>query len=243
MAALTRPALEYLFLVSAAVEFVLACWPRRAAPVTCRRSLGLALSCGYASEVLVQRIALDQMNWSEFGKSFVCWSPDGNGMGSLLWGQGGCARFQLDPRPDTFYWIGNTALMDSTIAAAGGLAHHFSYLMHTFILPQLPWHLPVSIPLAMRGILINHYWSFVLTLVCVAMIWLALRDGDRRLLIVALPGWFMLTFHALCAVNQVRYNLMLVVPFALAGGLMLDHAWARWACAPASDGELQVYRS
>jgi len=75
----------------------------------------------------------------------------------------------------------------------------------------------------------------VLAFVCAAVTWRALRTGNQRVLIVTLPGWFMLAFHAACAVNQVRYNLMLVVPFSLAGGLALDHAWARWGRLPSAD--------
>ena len=253
LAALTRPAFEYLFLASAATGLTLALLqsPRRQAfiralcfvaggcavmlPWIVRNDLVLsrpALSFGYASEVLVQRIAFDAMSWTEFGQSFVCWLPDGSGMGTLLWGAGACARFQLEQRADTFYWIGNTTLLHSTVAAAGGLDHHLSYLVHTYIIPDLAWHVMVSIPLALRGVSINHYWGFVLTFVCAAMTWRALRTGDRRILIVTLPGWFMLAFHAACAVNQVRYNLMLVVPFALAGGLALDNAWIRWKRLP-----------
>ena len=249
-AALTRPAFEYLFLAAAAVGLCLAV--RHAArgrgwasllgfaigggavmlPWILRNALVLgrpALSFGYASEVLVQRIAFNAMSWGEYGRSFVCWLPDGSGMGSLIWGPGACGRFQLEPRADTFYWIGNTTLLDSTLVAAGGLAHHLGYLIHTYIVPHLGWHILVSIPLAIRGISINHYWGFVLTFVCAAATWRALRAGDQRFLIVALPGWFMLAFHALCAVNQVRYNLMLVVPYALAGGMLLDRVWTRWA--------------
>jgi len=256
LAALTRPAFEYLFLASAAAGVVLALLhanKRRGfglaasfvvggcivmLPWIVRNALVLArpaLSFGYASEVLVQRIAFDQMTWTEFGKSFVCWLPDGSGMGTLLWGPGGCARFQLEPRAETFYWIGNTTLLDSTIAAAGGLTHHLGYLLRAYIFPKLPWHVMVSIPMALRGIAINHYWGLVLAFVCAAVTWRALRTGNQRVLIVTLPGWFMLAFHAACAVNQVRYNLMLVVPFSLAGGLALDHAWARWGRLPSAD--------
>jgi len=56
----------------------------------------------------------------------------------------------------------------------------------------------------------------------------ALRRRDDALLAVTLPGWFMLGFHAAVAVNQERYNLMLVIPFSLAGGIALEHARQRW---------------
>lgn len=256
LAALTRPAFEYLFLAAGLAGACLALWrtPRQRAlvrvaafamgggavmaPWILRNDLVLgraALSFGYASEVLVQRLAFNQMTWTEYGRSFVCWLPDGSGMGSLIWGHGACARFQLEPRPDTFYWIGNTTLMDSSLAAAGGLPHHLDYLLHAYLLPHLAWHVLVSVPLALRGMSINHYWGFVLTFVCAAATWRALRAGDMRFLTVALPGWFMLAFHAAFAVSQVRFNLMLVVPYALAGGMLLDRIWTR-QLAPALAG-------
>lgn len=250
LAALTRPAFEYLFLASAVagVGFALFHHHHRHGlrlafcfaaggflvmlPWLLRNDLVLsraALSFGYASHILTERIAFDQMTLREFGRSFICWLPDGRGMGTLLWGPDGCEPFQLEQRADTFYWIGNTTLMDSTLAAAGGWQHHLDYLLRNYLIPQLPWHAMVSVPLALRGIMINHYWGFVLAFVCAGVTWRALRTGDRQMLIVALPGWFMLAFHAACAVNQVRYNLMLIVPFSLAGGIVLDTAWSRWA--------------
>jgi hypothetical protein len=93
----------------------------------------------------------------------------------------------------------------------------------------------VSLPLALRGIVIDHYWGFVLAFICAAVTWRALRTGDRRVLIVVLPGWLMLAFHAALAVNQGRYNLMLVVPFSLAGGMALDAGWTRWMRAVATE--------
>jgi hypothetical protein len=248
LAALTRPAFEELFLASAVTGVGLALFhhDRRQGlrlvlcfatggilvmlPWIVRNDLLLsrpALSFGYASHILTERIAFDQMTWREFGRSFICWLPDGRGMGTLLWGPAGCEPFQLEPRADTFYWIGNTTFMNSTLAAAGGWQHHMDYVVRNYLVPGLPWHIMVSVPLALRGITINHYWGFFLAFVCAAVTWRALRNGDHRMLLVTLPGWFMLAFHAACAVNQVRYNLMLVVPFSLAGGIALDAAWSR----------------
>ena len=40
------------------------------------------------------------------------------------------------------------------------------------------------------------------------------------LLALTLPAWFMLLFNAAVAVNQVRYNLMLVPPLAISGAIV-----------------------
>jgi len=57
----------------------------------------------------------------------------------------------------------------------------------------------------------------------------ALRRGHHAFLFVALPTWFMLALNAAVAVNQVRYNLMLIPPYALAGAMLACAAWDRGA--------------
>jgi 4-amino-4-deoxy-L-arabinose transferase-like glycosyltransferase len=192
-----------------------------------------ALTSGYASMILAQRVAFNQMSWREYALAYLCWLPDGNGMGSLLLGHDACARFQLDAHSDSFYGIGNTTFMQSSIAAAGGPDRQFDYLMHNFVLAQPLWHAAVTIPLALRGVWIDHYWGLVLAALCLMLTLRALRRGDDALLILTLPGWFMLAFHAAVSVNQTRYNLMLIVPFAIAGGIALDRTWLRWTIAHA----------
>jgi hypothetical protein len=121
-----------------------------------------------------------------------------------------------------------TTLMQETVAAAGGWEHHLGYLLREYIIPHAVWHAMVSIPFALRGAWIDHYWGFVLAPICAVVTWRAARRGDAAMLLVTLPGWFMLALHSAVAVNQVRYNLMLVLPFSLAGALAADAAWAKW---------------
>ncbi len=204
-----------------------------------------ALTYGYDSHTLVQRIAFDEMTWGEWGRSFVCWLPDGNATGRALFaGTDPCARFGWSDRPDTFYEIGQGPLMQETVRAAGGWEHHLDYLLTHFILREPLWHAAVTLPLALRGAWVEHYWGLVLAPCCLWLTGAALRrlwrarsqgaaslpEGTRRaagLLVLALPAWFMLLFNAAVAVNQVRYNLMLIPPFALSGALLLDRAWRR----------------
>jgi 4-amino-4-deoxy-L-arabinose transferase-like glycosyltransferase len=254
LATMTRPAFVYLLPAAAVVGMfialrrpghlrgmllaatfllggatVIAPWVARNAAVMSRP----AMTSGYASMILAQRVAFNQMSWREYALAYLCWLPDGNGMGSLLIGQNSCARFQLDAHSDSFYGIGNTTFMQSSIAVAGGPDRQFDYLMQNFVLAQPLWHAMVTIPLALRGVWIDHYWGFVLSAFCLLLTLRALRSGDDALLILTLPGWFMLVFHAAVSVNQTRYNLMLTVPFAIAGGIALDRAWRGWTIAHA----------
>jgi hypothetical protein len=253
LTALTRPAFLYLFYAVAAglvVAGVVAVWRGRgwslalllgafvvgfAVPVgpwVVRNAIVLGraeLSFGYASHTLVQRISFDAMTPREYALSFVCGLPDGTGLGRLLAGRGACDRFALDERPGTFYQIGTGPLLTQTLAAAGGYENHLSYLLHTYIYREPLKHALVTIPMALRGAWVDHYWGFVLGLLCLGVTGMAIRRRDAGFLTVALPAWFMLLFNAAVAVNQVRYNLMLVVPYAVASAMVaeivLSGAW------------------
>lgn len=243
LAALTRPAFFYLFLLSALAGIVVAALRRprvallrRAAAFALAGSLVLApwivrnaivlhdphLTAGYGPQVLVQRIAFDEMSWSEYRLSFLCWLPDGNGMGNLLFHQGACHRFQWADQPDNFYAIGNGPLMAESLARAGGWPHMLPYLLHTYILPHLLKFVMVTISLALRGAWVSRYWGLILMPICLYFTWLALRRFDALFLAASLPAWFMLLFYAALSVNQPRYNLMLIPPFALSGAMAIE---------------------
>ncbi|NPD68138.1 hypothetical protein HN018_12270 [Lichenicola cladoniae] len=192
-----------------------------------------SLTFGYASHTFVQRLSFDSMTWHEYGMSFVCWLPDGNGIGKSLAGAGACDRFGWDDHPDSFYSIGIGPMLADSLRQSGGWANHMSFLVHHYLLQdplrQLSWHAMVTLPLALRGLYVDHYWGFVLGPVCAVLTMRALlrrNDVDRRFLLLALPAWFMLAFNAAAAVNQVRYNLMLIVPFSIAGAMAIEVAIA-----------------
>lgn len=254
LAALTRPAFLYLIpacalgggllarrrgfwrvcAMLAGAVLTLAPWFVRNALVMGRP----ALTHGYDSHTLVQRIAFDTMTWREYGLSYVCWLPDGNETGRLLFGPGACDRFGWDEHQNSFYVLGLRHMLDETLAAAGGYEHHLGYLLQNYILRMPLKHLLVTIPLALRGAYVAHWWGFLLAFACVWWTVAAVRrrgpasDAKRfdrvAFLIVALPAWFMLAFNAAVAVNQVRYNLMLVPAYAAAGGLTFRAAVERW---------------
>ncbi len=244
LAALTRPA--FLYLIYAAVPVAgLAAWRARRgaleaagfaagaavtlAPWIIRNATVLgrpALSFGYASHTLVQRIAFDAMTWREYALSYMCWLPTGSALGRRYNPPAGCDRFGYDA-PDSFYLIGQRHLLDQTLTASGGYEHHMSYLLHTYIFAMPFWHVAVSVPLALRGAYIDKWWGFVLLGVSIWATIRAFRHRDWRYLAVILPAFFMLALNAGVAVNQVRYNLMLIPPYAIAGAMLLDLLWQR----------------
>jgi 4-amino-4-deoxy-L-arabinose transferase-like glycosyltransferase len=251
LAALTRPGFLYLIPVCALGGLVIgrrrALWRVVAmggaaalalAPWILRNEMLLgraSLTFGYDSHTLVQRIAFDTMSWREYALSFVCWLPDGNEIGRGLVGAGACDRFGWDEHPNSFYVLGLRHMLYETLAKSGGYANHLSYLLHAYIFRMPLKHLLVSIPLALRGAYVSHWWGFVLLMACLVWTVRAVRRprmGEMKFdrgvyLVTVLPALFMLAFNAGVAVNQVRYNLMLIPTYAIAGGLTLRHVALR----------------
>ena len=252
LTALTRPAFLYLvpmtllalalaarrrallpgaaFLAGAVA--MLAPWVARNAAVLGRA----ALTYGYDSHTLVQRIAFDTMTWREYARAYLCWLPDGTALGRGFLGPHGCDRFAWDNQPSSFYVLGLRHMLPETLAAAGGYDHHLRYLLTHYVFRMPVWHALVSVPLALRGAYVAHWWGFVLlpaALVCTVLATRRLRRGGRSdwsaaaFLVMALPAWFMLALNAGVAVNQVRYNLLLILPYAVAGAMMLHALWLR----------------
>jgi hypothetical protein len=189
-----------------------------------------SLTLGYGAHVLNERIAFDEMTPFEYRLSYLCWLPDGNGLGSYFFGRGACHRFQWSDYPDSFYSIGNGPLMQQSLAASGGWPQMFHYLMTTYILPHPIKHSLVTISLALRGAYISRYWGLILLPVSLWQTWIAFRGKDFTFLAVSLPAWVMLAFAAAISVNQPRYNLMLIAPFSIAGAVLIEALLVKWRC-------------
>ncbi len=252
LGALTRPALLYLLWAGLAAAALAAMRRRSTRPLASgaacavgagsvvlpwvlRNALRLhraALSFGYASHTLIQRVAFDAMTPREYGLSFVCWLPDGSGLGRLLDGRGACDRFGWAEHPHSFYAIGTGPLLRQSLAASGGWPNHLQYVVRHYLLAA-PWpHLLTTIPLALRGLYVDHYWGLLLAPVSAWTTLRALRRRQAAVLLLSLPAWFLLLFNAVVAVNQPRYNLLLVLPFSLAGAMLIEHALRRRAPVP-----------
>lgn len=182
-----------------------------------------AFTSSYGAHVLNERIAFDEMTWFEYRLSYLCWLPDGNGMGSLLFGPHTCDRFQWSSDPNSFYSIGNGQLMQQSLKASGGWPHMMPYLIKTYIIPHAFKHFLVTIPLALRGAYVNRYWGLILLPICLLMTWRALRRRDAQILILTMPAWINLLFVSAVSVDQPRYNLMLIIPYSISGAIMLEH--------------------
>lgn len=246
LAALTRPAYVYLFLAMIAVltlvaamrwarRLFLACilfalaygavvtpWMIRNAALTDR----FALTTGYAGDILAQRVAYNRMTWPEWGVSFVFWLPDfGDTLAHALFAKPSYAK--LDWEEGSYYATVAPALYKSYSSQVSNPDEIVSHILRTEILANPVKHALVTLPLAFRAIFIAKYWG-VAGLACfVALAIYSVRRRDYTILILSLPIWFMVAFHALISVSIPRYNLALIPFYAYAMAWVIHGAGCR----------------
>lgn len=236
--ALTRPAFVYLFYVCSFISLVRGLYERQAlalvflllgylltaGPWMLRNEVYLGsfgISKGYASFILVQRVAYNRMSWEEWGASFIYGLPDfGDSLAEDIFEPASYERFDYD-HPEGFYEIGNSSLRKETIEKAGGLEHHLSYLLKQEVIGNPFKHVMVTLSLAWRGMWVSKYWGFVTIPIFIGVFIVSLQQRRWGYVLFSLAPWFMLGFHAFTSVNVVRYNLILIPCLAIAGAILL----------------------
>ena len=250
LATLTRPSYLYLlFLLLAGLAAI--AWrhaPKRSlvhgtllaagfvavtAPWLIRNSVKFdswAFTRGYGEIVLAQRIAYNRMGWDEIGVAFVHWLPDfGDSLtrrnfpqrtyAKLGWGRG------------SYYRDGTQSVLLQAYASSGGRKGAVDHLINTEILGNPVKHAAVSVALAWRGMFIGKYWGLVGFLAFMAVIFRVRGDIRSRLIVIGLPAWAMVAFHAGVSVSIPRYNLPLIAPYAIAMACILHDPLRRFAVA------------
>ncbi len=225
---LTRPSYLYLFYAYAAVLFVwallkkdrkilvfpaalvccfvLVCLPWAARNMAQFGSPALT-GGGYAEAILAQRTAYNAMGWDELAVSFLYWFPDsGDALAQkffspetyakLGWGQG------------SYYAAGQAAIAGAS--SQKGAAE----VIRSDILGNFFKHSAVSVALAWRGIFIAKYWGVAGLAAFVAFAVRCIRRRNFEFLVISLPLWFMVAFHAGLSVSIPRYNLPLLGIYA-----------------------------
>ncbi|MEQ8665850.1 MAG: hypothetical protein RIC16_08995 [Rhodospirillales bacterium] len=186
----------------------------------------IAVTSGYGAVILQERLAYNAMTWPEWGAAFVYWLPIvGDEAAAHLFGADVIERLRFDS-PTGFY-------VDKTLAFTGlpsrpeehSLAR---YLLIEGLLGNLWKHMAVTLPLIVRGSKVG-WLLYPLAFVC---LWPAFRYGWLRgrvkpFLVVALPPLMMLVVHAAVTVNVPRYNLSLVLLYAIIVAAALP-----WAAGP-----------
>ena len=240
--ALTRPSFWYLLLATLALGVVLLPLRRTrhyafallllgvmagavTTPWLVRNQLQferLALSGGdYGGRSLLQRLAYNDMNWTEFGAAFIYWLPDwGDTLAKSILPPAAYVRLGWDD-PRAFYRQG-VARMRADMRA-GVVKSEVDTLLRKEVLAHPIRHARATLALAWRGIFIGKTWGFVGWLCAGLLLWRGWRRHEFGFLLLCLPALFLCLFQAAVSVSIPRYNLLLLPILSLAMGLQVGN--------------------
>lgn len=174
-----------------------------------------SLTGGYASSILVQRLAFNMMTWTEWAVGFVYLLPDfGDDLAGTLFDKEHFTRLTWYD-PNGFYLLGNTTFNKETLELAGGLEHHMNYLVSNVLIPDLGKHIAVTFHMLFRGLWVGKYIGFI-AILCLPYFLYWARKNNQLLIICLflLPNVFFLGLHAFVSVNVTRYNEPLILAYA-----------------------------
>lgn len=173
----------------------------------------------YLVASMSHRFAFNAMTWAELGAGFLFYLPDfGDSLSMSLFGPGLAAH--LGWGPDSFYNHGRgplnlLALSKGTLADARA----FLWQEHFFNTPVKSSL--VTVLLMWRGLFVSNLVGLVAVVMAVPFLagarWLGTQDRGLRLRLAAvlLPLLLMVGAHALISVSISRYNIGLIIPYAL----------------------------
>jgi hypothetical protein len=173
----------------------------------------IAFTEEYGAATLVERFAYDQMTAREFLLAFPYCVPEiGPGVVGRLFGPDAMARLQWEG-PQTFFALGR-AHRNELVATYKRLDPIIADLIRAEMQENGWWYLAVNVPLAWCGLWVGG----MLALAYVPLFGWACRRAiyhSRPLfLLYATPAFCMLGVHVVLANHDLRYNLMLIGPYA-----------------------------
>ncbi|MEM7408157.1 MAG: hypothetical protein AAF458_22905 [Pseudomonadota bacterium] len=234
---MVRPGMEYAVICVALTTAVVAFWQWRPArlklglwvvlgfalvmmPWSARNlvQIGSAqLTSGYGGLVLAQRVVYNHMSDAEWRASFIFWLPDfGDSLARDLFPESSYVRLGLGP--DTYFTVDGPALYARAVERAGGPDAVAGYLIRTEVLGAPVNHVLTSIPLTLRGMFPGDYWGLLGGVCLVIVLAATLARREPAVLVMALPGLWLLAFYAGISINIPRYNITLIPVYALAIG-------------------------
>ncbi len=235
---LTRP--EYLYSTAAIglAGLLIAAWQRRLglamagacvlaaatiAPWSLRNEAAFgtpAPTSGYAGFILAQRMAYEAMTPGEWAAQWLYALPGFGPATARIVALQDVVRLGWMERPDTFYMVGNTTMVQELAANAPNPADQVGYLLRTYVAPHPLRFAAVTLVMAWKSLWVRKYFSLVAVPFFAVMVWQAFRRRDALRLAFVLPPLFVLALHAATTVATPRYSLMLVPGYAAAFGLV-----------------------
>ena len=179
-----------------------------------------APTSGYAGFILAQRMAYEAMTPAEWATLWLYALPGFGPAAARMVAPGSVERLGWQDRPDTFYMVGNTAMVQELAANAPNPADQVGYLLQKYVWPRPLHFAAVTVVMAWKSLWVRKYFSVVTVPFFAVMAWQAFRRRDGLRLAFVLPPLFVLALHAATTVATPRYSLMLVPAYAAAFGLV-----------------------
>jgi hypothetical protein len=191
---------------------------------------------GYAAHTLVYRVAYNDMTPREYAAAWLYWIPDfGDVWARGLLGPDSIARFSFGAE-EGFYTSVARDLMQEVQQATGmslGLRSQqvsetatlspMAYVLREEVLGELHRYVPVTLVLTWRGAFPGKLFGlFGLAALVAVVLGCAGREARRDVAIIALPAVVMTALHAAISLNIPRYNIPLLLPYALALAAVLQ---------------------
>jgi len=184
------------------------------------------VSAGYGPHILSERVAYNMMSWTEYAVSFIYWLPDfGDSLSKSLFSAELYQKLDFG-YPDGYYLYGNNVLRSEIYEQAATEKERISLLLNSYILPDIVKHIMVTLSLSLRGMWVAKYFGFVGVLALIpGFIQLKKIAGTAPVLFFAFPFFFMVGFNAFVSVSIPRYNVPLVMVYAIAIVLTACMIW------------------
>jgi 4-amino-4-deoxy-L-arabinose transferase-like glycosyltransferase len=178
----------------------------------------------YGAAALIERFAFDEMTMREFWQAFPYCTP---GVGDLafdqVYGTDSMHRFVYHT-PGSFFHVGRDR-RDTLVRQYKRLDPLIADIVRDEMHARWWRYLLVSIPLAWCGMWAGWLASIILLPAFLMAFVRAYRTGQPLFLMYAAPALTMLGLHAAVGNHYIRYNLILIGPYAV--GMALIVVW--WA--------------
>ncbi len=180
-----------------------------------------APTSGYAGFILAQRMAYEAMTPWEWAAQWLYSLPGFGPASARIVFPNSVGRLGWQDRPDTFYMVGNTTMVQELAKEAPNPADQVGYLLRKYALPHPFRFTAVTVVMAWKSLWVRKYFSIVAFPFLVVLVWGAFRRRDHQRLAFILPPIFIVFLHAATTVATPRYSLMLVPCYAGAFGLVV----------------------
>lgn len=182
-----------------------------------------ALTVGYDSNILAQRMIYNQMSWGEWWRAWIYWLPDfGDNLAIALFGEAAVSKLSL-VEPTGYHGAGNPPFPREYLQQPDGRPATLGYLMASHLLPDLAKHLAVTLVMAWQGLWAGKYITFIAVLLApFALRRMAAAGQLRGFLVLAGVVLLMVGFYAFVSVSIPRYNLPMIWISALIAAVLVE---------------------